>query len=395
MKKRMLASILASSLAVMSLSFFGLSAYADREMVTDVNEIVMRPNETHYELISTDPSDRSYDLCCNHETKTAFKVLRKELPPVLRWFLSDVDRFKDGMIYGFSTNVWELKFPNADITTVDDFMHIVNHGAIIYVDDNGEEHTFSNATDVEDYIIQNYNVTFVDYESVKEVFKVEYPEPTHTWVDLVTRIETCEDNYHHISLYHNGDTKTAFKYCTADLPNILKFLIDASDTFDDGMEFGLSTTINLKFPDAEISVNGNRMGVTNHGPIVYVDDNGEEHSFSGFPDLENYIIQNYNVTVVDYDKYMEDGSIVPVDTATTPVNNTTAPSYFTGDVTGDGAVDLTDAISLNKIFAGMITPTNVQTTAADINQDGSVTDDDLSILMQFLIGVRTDLTDAD
>jgi hypothetical protein len=43
----------------------------------------------------------------------------------------------------------------------------------------------------------------------------------------------------------------------------------------------------------------------------------------------------------------------------------------------------------------MITPTNVQTTAADINQDGSVTDEDLSILMQFLIGVRTDLTDVD
>lgn len=44
------------------------------------------------------------------------------------------------------------------------------------------------------------------------------------------------------------------------------------------------------------------MSVTNHGAIVYVDDNGEEHSFSGFSDLENYIIQNYDVTVVDYDK---------------------------------------------------------------------------------------------
>ena len=138
------------------------------------------------------------------------------------------------------------------------------------------------------------------------------------------------------------------------------------------------------------------MDVTNHGSIVYVDDNGDEHTFSGYKDVENYIIQNYDTTaVVDYDKYVEDGSIVPVDAVTTPVNNTTATSYFTGDVTGDGAVDLTDAISLNKIFAGMITPTNVQTTAADINQDGSVTDEDLSILMQFLIGVRTDLTDVD
>ena len=64
-------------------------------------------------------------------------------------------------------------------------------------------------------------------------------------------------------------------------------------------------------------------------------------------------------------------------------------------MTGDGTVDLMDAISLNKIFAGLITPTDVQTSAADINLDGSVTDDDLSILMQFLIGIRPDLTDVD
>ncbi|MCI7629746.1 MAG: dockerin type I repeat-containing protein [Ruminococcus sp.] len=142
-------------------------------------------------------------------------------------------------------------------------------------------------------------------------------------------------------------------------------------------------------------VDENRMIVTNHGAIVYVDANGEEHSFSGFPDLENYIIQNYDVTVVDYNKYVEDGSIVAVDAVTTPVSNTTATSYFTGDVTGDGAVDLMDAISLNKIFAGFIAPTDVQNNAADINLDGSVTDDDLSILMQFLIGIRSDLTDVD
>lgn len=184
--------------------------------------------------------------------------------------------------------------------------------------------------------------------------------------------------------------------------------------FDDSMEYNVAADGSLKFPDAEITIdqdlvrlfptenyedsyltNANRMGVTNHGSIVYVDANGEEHSFSGFSDLENYIIQNYDVTVVDYNKYVEDGSIVAVDAVTTPVSNTTATSYFTGDVTGDGAVDLMDAISLNKIFAGFIAPTDVQNNAADINLDGSVTDDDLSILMQFLIGIRSDLTDVD
>lgn len=252
-------------------------------------------------------------------------------------------------------------------------------------------------------------------QDTNEVVAQKVESPDETSKDLVTFLEKCEDNYHSIRLYHNDDTRTAFKFSTADIPHILQFLMDVSDTFDDGMTFGLSPNAGLKFPDAEVTINQyqilefpdlnsfensylrdvTQMNVTNHGAIVYVDANGEEHSFSGFSDLENYIIQNYDVTVVDYDKYVEDGSIVAVDAVTTPVSNTTATSYFTGDVTGDGAVDLMDAISLNKIFAGLITPTDVQTSAADINQDGSVADDDLTILMQFLIGLRSDLTDAD
>lgn len=409
--KKLLASILASSLAVMSLPFFGLSASASSEMVTDMTESVRESDLTHYELISIASFDKSSFLYCNRDTKTAFTIPARDFPDALYWLLEDEERFNDGMHCYLPASTEEFKFPNAEITIAKDSMYIVNHGAIVYVDNNGEEHSFSSFSDVEQYIIQNYNVTFVDYEKVKEDNKVEYAE--QTWKDLVTFVEMCEDNYHSIRLYHNDDTKTAFKFSTT-LPHELQLLIDCSDTFDDGMEYNVAADGNLKFPDAEIIIdqdlvrlfptenyedsyltNANQMIVTNHGPIVYVDDNGEEHSFSGFPDLENYIIQNYNVTVVDYDKYVEDGSIVPIDAVTTPVNNTTATSYFTGDVTGDGAVDLMDAISLNKIFAGMITPTNVQTTAADINQDGSVTDEDLSILMQFLIGVRTDLTDVD
>ena len=393
--KKLLASILASSLAVMSLPFFGLSASAGSEMVTDTTDIVKESDLTHYELISIASFDRSSFLYCNRDTKVAFTVPKRDFPDALYWLLEDEERFNDGMHCYLPANTEEFKFPNAEITIAEDSMYVVNHGAIVYVDDNGEEHSFSSFSDVENYIIQNYNVTFVDYEEVKEDNKVEYAE--QTWKNLVTFVEMCEDDYHSIRLYHNDDTKTAFKFSTT-LPHELQILIDCSDTFDDGAVYGISSKKKtLKFPnsDVEYTENGAWVWITNHGAIVYVDANGEEHSFSGFPDLENYIIQNYDVTVVDYDKYVEDGSIVPVDAVTTPVNNTTAPSYFTGDVTGDGAVDLMDAISLNKIFAGFIAPTNVQNNAADINLDGSVTDDDLSILMQFLIGIRSDLTDVD
>lgn len=392
--KKLLASILASSLAVMSLPFFGLSASAGSEMVMDTTEIVKESSQTYYELISISSFDRFSYLYCNPETKTAFTIPAREFPDTLYWLLEDEKRFDDGMTCILPASTEEFKFPNAEITIAGDSMYVVNHGAIVYVDDNGEEHSFSSFSDVEQYVIQNYNVTLVDYEEVKDDNKVEYPE--QTWIELVDVVKRFEDSPHKICLYHNGDTKTAFEFSTADLPNELQLLINCSDTFDDGVVYGTSSkNKTLKFPNAEITDNGTFMSAVNHGSIVFVDDNGEEHPFSGFSDLENYVIQNYDVTVVDYDKYVEDGSIVPVDAVTTPVNNTTAPSYFTGDVTGNGAVDLTDAISLNKIFAGMITPTNVQTTAADINQNGSVTDEDLSILMQFLIGIRTDLTDVD
>ena len=61
--KRMLASILASSLAVMSLPFFGLSASANREMVTDANEIVADSNLICYDVIA--PFDNYSQLYCN------------------------------------------------------------------------------------------------------------------------------------------------------------------------------------------------------------------------------------------------------------------------------------------------------------------------------------------
>ena len=217
--------------------------------------------------------------------------------------------------------------------------------------------------------------------------------PQKTWTELITGISSSKNNGDN-RLYHNDDTKTAFTYDTGDLPSILKTLINCSDTFDDGMMFGLHTNSPLQFPNADIRQyqDVDWIQVINHGAIVYVDDNGEEHSFSGFSDLENYIIQNYDVTVVDYDKYVEDGSIVVVDAITTPVNNTTATSYFTGDVNGDGMIDLIDAIALNKICAGFITPTDVQKNIADVNKDGSVGDDDVTILMQFLTGLRSDLT---
>lgn len=231
--KKLLASILASSLAVMSLPFFGLSASAGSEMVMDTTEIVKESSQTYYELISISSFDRFSYLYCNPETKTAFTIPAREFPDTLYWLLEDEKRFDDGMTCILPASTEEFKFPNAEITIAGDSMYVVNHGAIVYVDDNGEEHSFSSFSDVEQYVIQNYNVTLVDYEEVKDDNKVEYPE--QTWIELVDVVKRFEDSPHKICLYHNGDTKTAFEFSTADLPNELQLLINCSDTFDDGV----------------------------------------------------------------------------------------------------------------------------------------------------------------
>ena len=92
-------------------------------------------------------------------------------------------------------------------------------------------------------------------QDTNEVVAQKVESPDETSKDLVTFLEKCEDNYHSIRLYHNDDTRTAFKFSTADIPHILQFLMDVSDTFDDGMTFGLSLNAGLKFPDADITIN--------------------------------------------------------------------------------------------------------------------------------------------
>lgn len=109
--KKLLASILASSLTVMSLPFFGLSASAGSEMVMDTTEIVKESSQTYYELISISSFDRFSYLYCNPETKTAFTIPAREFPDTLYWLLEDEKRFDDGMTCILPASTEEFKFP--------------------------------------------------------------------------------------------------------------------------------------------------------------------------------------------------------------------------------------------------------------------------------------------
>ena len=61
-------------------------------------------------------------------------------------------------------------------------------------------------------------------------------------------------------------------------------------------------------------------------------------------------------------------------------------SYKLGDVNGDGDVNVLDAILLQSIWLGDLTPTPAQFLAADVNRDGAVDANDLVLLMQYITG---------
>ena len=72
-------------------------------------------------------------------------------------------------------------------------------------------------------------------------------------------------------------------------------------------------------------------------------------------------------------------------TTTTTTVTTTDPDKLLGDVNGDGAVSLMDAVRIRKYLAGSIKKTDVVLEQCDMNQDGSVNIFDAALLMKQLV----------
>lgn len=58
-----------------------------------------------------------------------------------------------------------------------------------------------------------------------------------------------------------------------------------------------------------------------------------------------------------------------------------------GDANFDGAVDLSDVVTLSKIASGVMDLTDNTLAAWDVNRDGAITSDDSLILLQFQMGL--------
>ncbi|MGN1225045.1 MAG: cohesin domain-containing protein [Ruminococcus sp.] len=125
-------------------------------------------------------------------------------------------------------------------------------------------------------------------------------------------------------------------------------------------------------------------------------------------DKVTFVSLDANGDVTSYDTVLSDGSVTvigdAVTTTTTGTGTATTTTVTTttkggddkvayGDTNLDGVVDLRDAISMNKYLAGQITWTadDQSYKNADVNADGTVGEEDGTILVSFVINLISEL----
>ena len=103
--------------------------------------------------------------------------------------------------------------------------------------------------------------------------------------------------------------------------------------------------------------------------------------------LETNPYRNENLVIYGYagstaEQYAADNAIPFVTLAETPVY---------GDVNLDGRVDIQDAVLLAKAAAGTVTLSSDAKVNGDCDQDGTISQADAAILMQFLVHLVDEL----
>lgn len=63
------------------------------------------------------------------------------------------------------------------------------------------------------------------------------------------------------------------------------------------------------------------------------------------------------------------------------------PGYMLGDVTGEGTINVSDALLALKIAVGSIeSPTEIEKITADVNSDGAVNVSDALLILKYAVG---------
>ena len=86
-----------------------------------------------------------------------------------------------------------------------------------------------------------------------------------------------------------------------------------------------------------------------------------------------------------------DGALLPSAVTNGTVTVTPHPDIVIGDIDGDGAVTMADAMILFDYLSGVRTLTDEQKLAADVDGDGAVTMADAMRMFDYLAGIRPEL----
>lgn len=66
---------------------------------------------------------------------------------------------------------------------------------------------------------------------------------------------------------------------------------------------------------------------------------------------------------------------------------TVSPAYVLGDLTGDGSVNVADAVLAQRIANGEVTPTELQLMAGDITGEGVIDSADVTLILRIIVGL--------
>ena len=396
--RKLLASVLSLSLMATSLSGIGSTTALAAESKELMN-VIGKVDDYNFLM-----------LYCNDETGTAFTFSAEGVPCEILSLLMKSGKFEKGHVFQYSEEMFkQYSFPDAEITKQQSVISndvynykVINYGPIIWTDEAGEAHTFTCIKDVEDYVMQNYDVNLLNIDEIPEEElpwvalaskpSTEPTTPTEPKKERLTRLKDVtyseDGKTYGLYLYDNTETGTLFTFYGYDMPSFLLSLLVGTDAFDVGAKFsfGASVKENFDFPNADIVMRGGEAGsgneyydIINYGDIVYKDEAGESHTFTCIKDVEDYLIQSNLPTLVD-------GGTT---TTTEPSN------ILIGDITMDGKVDLMDAIYLSKICLNVISATDTQKIAGDCDANGVVDDFDVTLLMEFCIGLQKKLPVTD
>ena len=131
------------------------------------------------------------------------------------------------------------------------------------------------------------------------------------------------------------------------------------------------TYVDLEIPDYEIK---------DDGYIINIEPNTTAEQFlNKIETSSNIVLENNEIQLATKEK-IKTGTVVKID------NNPIYTIVVTGDITGDGNVDIADLVQLNMHSIGKMDLENEYLLAGDINHDGNVDIGDLVLLNLYSIG---------